>query len=206
MKYYKTINMEPPAPAEPQQPAEPEPKQVKTRKKREMTPELLDKLRLARERAAELRAQAKETKSKLPADIPEKERSKVAQYLATRKAIKAKIKEEVLEEMETVHPVDSKGYSLPIPKEQGPPVPKTEPVLTNQNTQRVKKVKEPEPESDSGEDEYTMIKVPKKKLVKWTKKAEKPPPEPEKPKNTRPQYSSYTTQHLVGLAMNGYVF
>lgn len=203
---------EPPAPAETT--SHVPTAQVKTRKKREMTPELLDKLRLARERAAELRAQAKETKSKLPADLPEKERSKVAQYLATRKAIKAKIKEEVLTELEapargawsealkTEHPVDSKGYSLPMPKEEGPPVPqKTEPIPVPVP----KKVKEPLPESDD-EDEYTTIKVPKKKIIKWTKYAERPVPEPEKPKNNRPQFNPYTTQHLIGLAMNGYNF
>ena len=33
---------------------------IKERKKRQMTPELLDKLRMARERCAELRASAKE--------------------------------------------------------------------------------------------------------------------------------------------------
>jgi hypothetical protein len=198
----------------------PETKTLKTRKKREMTPELLEKLKLARERAAELRQQAKETKSKLPAELPEKERSKVAQYLATRKAIKAKIKEEIVEEIEktpstkslpstsfgretnTEHEVDSKGYMLPTPKESPPPVPKSDPVPI---PQRVKKIKEAEIESDE-EEEYTTIKVPKKKLIKWKQYAERPPPEPEKSKRNVPQYNPYTTQHLINLAMNGYKF
>jgi DNA repair ATPase RecN len=73
---------------------------LKIRKKREMTPELLDKLKHARERAAELRNSVKETKSKLPDTIPEKEKTKVAQYLTTRKAIKEKIKQEIINEIE----------------------------------------------------------------------------------------------------------
>lgn len=194
--------MNPPQPVEAQdEPETHEPKQVKTRKKREMTPELLDKLKLARERAAELRQQAKETKSKLPADIPEKEKTKVAQYLATRKAIKATIKKEVLEEIEqgknTEHPVE-KGVMLPVPKEAPPPMPeKTEPIPIPP------RVIPEEPESDP-EEEFTTIKIPKKKLVKWTKYAERPVPVPDKPK--RPQFNPYTTQHLIGLAMNGYSF
>jgi len=196
----------------PDAPELPESKTVKTRKKREMTPELLEKLKLARERAAELRAMAKDTKSKLPDNIPEKEKTKVAQYLATRKAIKAKIKEEIVEEIEktpstkvlnTEHEVDSKGFMLPKKStDPPPPVPqKTEPIPIPVP----KKVKEPVIESDE-EEEYTTIKVPKKKLIKWKQYAERPPPEPEKPKRNVPQYNPYTTQHLINLAMNGYKF
>jgi len=199
----------------PEAPENVDPKPVKPRKRREMTPELLEKLKLARERAAELRAVAKETKSKLPDNIPEKEKTKVAQYLATRKAIKAKIKEEIVEEIEnkttstkslptTEHEVDSKGFMLPK-KSDDPPPPlpeKSDPIPI---PQRSKKVKEPDPESDD-EDEYTTIKVPKKKLIKWRNYAERPPAEPEKPKRNIPQYNPYTTQHLISLAMNGYKF
>jgi hypothetical protein len=180
---------------------------VKTRKKREMTPELLEKLKLARERAAELRNAAKETKSKLPDNIPEKEKSKVAQYLTTRKAIKEKIKQDLIEEIEqaplkskphTEHQVDEEGYMLPSKSTDEPPVlPKPAAPL------KPIKVKAPEPDTDS-DDEYTTIKVPKKKIIKWRNYAEKPPPEPEKPK--KPAYNPYTTQHLIGLAMNGYKF
>lgn len=189
---------------------------VKTRKKREMTPELLEKLKLARERAAELRGLAKEAKSKLPDNIPEKEKTKVAQYLATRKAIKEKIKQELVEEIEhsavhsavpatapphTEHEKDAKGYMLPMKsKEPPPPVPeRSEPIPVP------RRVKQPEPDSDS-EDEYTTIKVPKKKIIKWKQYAERPPPEPEKPNKYKPQFNPYTTQHLIGLAMNGYKF
>jgi len=200
----------------PDTPELPEAKTLKTRKKREMTPELLEKLKLARERAAELRAMAKDTKSKLPDNIPEKEKTKVAQYLATRKAIKAKIKEEIVEEIEktpstkilntepsTEHEVDSKGFMLPKGStEPPPPVPKKSEAIP---IPVPKKVKEPVVESDE-EEEYTTIKVPKKKLIKWKNYAERPPPEPEKPKRHVPQYNPYTTQHLINLAMNGYKF
>jgi len=197
-------------------PEEPLPAPVssaKPKKKREMTPELLEKLKLARERATELRIAARETKSKLPDSLPEKEKTKVAQYLTTRKAIKEKIKQEIVEEIErapltkakpkpsTEHETDEKGFMLPKSStEPPPPLPKiTQPIDIPK-----KKVKEPEPDTDS-DDEYTTIKVPKKKIIKWKNYAEKPvPPEPEKPK--RPQYNPYTTQHLIGLAMNGYKF
>jgi hypothetical protein len=195
--------------AEPEVPeVEPCKTPAKTRKKREMTPELLEKLKLARERASELRMAAKDTKSKLPDTIPEKERSKVAQYLTTRKAIKEKIKQEIVEEIEktpltkskpsTDHEVDDKGYSLPTKStEPPPPLPKSEIIP------KPKKVKEPEPETDS-DDEYTTIKVPKKKIIKWKNQTEKvvpaPTPQPEK------QKINYHTQHLIGLANLGYKF
>jgi len=189
-------------------------KTVKTRKKREMTPELLEKLKLARERAAELRALARDAKSKLPDNLPEKEKTKVAQYLATRKAIKDQIKQELVQEIEqaptpvakaepphTEHEVDEKGFMLPMKStEPPPPVPRSEPIPIP----KPKKAKEPEPDSDS-EDEYTTIKVPKKKIIKWKQYAEREP-EPEKPKKYAPQFNPYTTQHLVKLAMNGYRF
>lgn len=214
------------------EPEIPESKTVKQRKKREMTPELLEKLRLARERASELRAMAKETKAKLPDNLPEKEKSKVAQYLATRKAIKEKIKQEIVEEIEktpatksapvkedtlqpepvteaivqneqTEHPVDEKGFKLPLKStEPSPPLPKkSEPITVVKKTK--KPVPEPESESESSDDEYTTIKVPKKKIIKWKKYAERPL-EPEKPK--KPLFNPYTTQHLINLKMGGYKF
>jgi hypothetical protein len=102
---------------------------------------------------------------------------------------------------------------LPVPKEAPPPIPKkSEPIPIPQRPENTgnesvvpKKVKEPLPESDD-DDEYTTIKVPKKKLIKWKNYAERPAPEPEKPKNNRPLYNPYTTQHLINLAMNGYKF
>jgi len=170
----------------------------KAKRVRSMTPELLEKLKLARERAAELRAIAKEAKSKLPDTIPEKERTKVAQYLATRKAIKDQIKHEIVEEIESsVHEIDAKGFKLPL-KSTDPPPPL--PVLPAEIV-KVKSEKVKEPESDS-DDEYTIIKVPKKKLVKWNKKNEAPPapaPLPEKPKYN-------FNQHLINLKMTGYNF
>jgi hypothetical protein len=168
----------------------------KPRKKREMTPELLEKLKLARERAAELRNMAKETKSKLPSNIPEKEKTKVAQYLATRKAIKEQIKQDLIEEIEKTEEPEPE-YQLPQKStEPPPPIPKP--------SKKVVKNVQPEPESDS-DDEYTTIKVPKKKIIKWKKREEQlKPAEPEKPK--RPQFNPYGTQHLIGLAMNGYSF
>jgi hypothetical protein len=194
----------------------------KQRKKREMTPELLEKLKMARERAAELRNMAKDAKAKLPPNIPEKEKSKVAQYLATRKAIKEKIKQEIVEEIEkgtesvnipvgkteviteehTDHPIDEKGYMLPMPKEEGPPLPKETP------KPKPKVKPPPEPESSSDE-EYTTIKIPKKKIVKWEKRLREPekapqPVIPEKPKDQF--YGSFGTQHLVNLARTGYSF
>lgn len=190
----------------------PTPMSSKPRKKREMTPELLEKLKLARERATELRNAARETKSKLPDNIPEKEKTKVAQYLTTRKAIKEKIKQEIVEELEqaplktvkpkpsTEHAVDEEGFMLPKPStDPAPPMP-TPPV----DIPKKKKVKEPEPESDS-DDEYTTIKIPKKKIIKWKDYAEKKPePEP-KPVLKKP-VTNYQTQHLINLAMGGYNF
>jgi hypothetical protein len=184
---------------------------TKPRKKREMTPELLEKLRLARERATELRNAARDTKSKLPDTIPEKEKTKVAQYLTTRKAIKEKIKQEIVEELEqtpikksvpsTEHELDSKGYMLPKGSTEPPPPLPTQPVdIPKKKT--VKSVPEPETDSD---DEYTTIKVPKKKIIKWKDYSEKknvapePAPVVKKPVN-------YQTQHLVNLAMSGYRF
>jgi hypothetical protein len=181
---------------------------AKPRKKREMTPELLEKLALARQRATELRNAARETKSKLPDNIPEKEKTKVAAYLTTRKAIKEKIKQEIVEELEqapikkavpsTEHEVDSKGFMLPKGSTEPPPPLPTAPVDIP------KKKKVPEPESDS-DDEYTTIKVPKKKIIKWKNYAEKkpePPPEPTPAKKP----INYQTQHLINLAMGGYKF
>jgi hypothetical protein len=170
---------------------------VKARKKREMTPELLEKLKLARERAAELRNMAKETKQKLPSHIPEKEKTKVAQYLATRKAIKEKIQQEIVEEIEkspSTKTVKEPEFQLATKStEPPPPLPKSV---------RVK----PPPESSSDEEEeYTTIKIPKKKIIKWNKKAQEPhlhpPPIPEQPKK---QFNF--NQHLIGLAMSGYKF
>jgi len=188
---------------------------AKPRKKREMTPELLEKLRLARERATELRNAAKDTKAKLPDNIPEKEKTKVAQYLTTRKAIKEKIKQEIVDEIEqtplaksvkpkkeemiTEHELDSKGFMLPKSSTEEPPPLPSAPI----DIPKPKKVKEPEPETDS-DDEYTTIKVPKKKIIKWKNYAEKPPPEPEKPKKL--YFNPYTTQHLINLASSGYKF
>jgi hypothetical protein len=208
------MNTEPEPPATPVQSAKP-------RKKREMTPELLDKLKLARERAAELRASAKETKSKLPDNIPEKEKTKVAQYLTTRKAIREKIKQEIVEEIEkapivkpsTEHEVDCDGYMLPMKSTDAPPpLPKKSQEKaeksqekTEKPQEKAEKLEKQEAESDS-EDEYTTIKVPKKKIIKWKKYAERPPAEPEKPKRVVPQYNPYTTSHLVNLAMSGYKF
>ena len=187
------------------------PVSIKTRKKREMTPELLDKLKHARERASELRASAKEAKSKLPDNIPEKEKTKVAQYLTTRKAIKEKIKQEVLNEIEEIPLKDSKGFTLPTPKEEAPPLPKPSIVeikapVVEAPAPPPKKKKEPEPETDS-DDEYTTIKIPKKKIMKWKKRNEQPLPEPEPEKpQVRKTFNTYTTQHLINLAKGGYNF
>ena len=187
----------------------------KQRKKREMTPELLEKLKLARERAAEIRNMTKEAKAKLPSNIPEKEKTKVAQYLATRRAIKEKIKQEIVEEIEktpltkpepenTDHPLDEEGYMLPMEKEKGPPIPK------NPNVVPKPKVKQPEPESEpdiESDDEYTTIKIPKKKLIKWNEKSKQPPaPSPQPVVPEKPKFSPFGTQHLINLARSGYSF
>jgi hypothetical protein len=185
---------------------------AKPRKKREMTPELLEKLKLARERATELRNAARETKSKLPDNIPEKEKTKVAAYLTTRKAIKEKIKQEIVEELEqtpikksvpsTEHEVDSKGYMLPKGSTEPPPPLPTAPVeIPKKKTVKSVSV---EPESDS-DDEYTTIKVPKKKIIKWKDFAEKKP-EPAPTPVVKKPVTNYHTQHLINLAMGGYKF
>lgn len=132
----------PDVPVEPAVACVPECK-LKPKKKRTMTPELLQKLKLARDRAAELRAIALETKNKIP--LPEKERSKVAKYLTERKNIKAQIKQELLDEIEK------------------------EPSVVEPQELKLKKVKIVEPDTDS-DDEYTTIKVSKKKLIKWNSK------------------------------------
>jgi len=183
----------------------------KPRKKREMTLELLEKLKLARERAAELRNATKDTKSKLPSNIPEKEKTKVAQYLATRKAIKDKIKQDLIEEIEetksvpvevTDHDLDAKGFKLPLKStEPPPPIPKTVAAPIDIPKKKIKEI------VSDDEDEYTTIKIPKKKLVKWNKYADQPPPpevkQPEPPKRT---FTPYSTQHLINLKLNGYTF
>lgn len=170
---------------------------VKPKRTRVMTPELLEKLKLARERAKELRDQAKKEKDALGTSaLTEPEKSKVAKYLATRKMIKKDIQKEIEQELETeifepepepITPQEKNFASVP------PPV----------KSVSVKPVKSASVDSDS-EDEYTTIKVLKSKLVKYSKikKAEKiePPIVPAKWVNP------YSTGHLYNLANTGYKF
>ena len=173
------------------------------KKGRTMTPELLEKLKLARERAKELRDQAKKEKDALGTSaLPEPEKSKVAKYLATRKLIKKTIQKEIEQELETeiFEPEpEPEPPTAPLPQEKNfgsvpPPV------------KPVKPVKSASVDSDS-DDEYTTIKVLKSKLVKYSKsasgkKAEKiePPIAPAKWVNP------YSTGHLYNLANTGYKF
>ena len=180
---------------------------IKERKKRQMTPELLDKLRMARERCAELRASAKELKVKMPNTIPEVEKTKVAKYLATRKAIHDKIKEEVeleIKDEKNVIVKNNQEFALPE-KNNDPPPP-----LPKPKDEFITKNKAPTNDVDS-DDEYTTIKVPKKKIIKWKENENKKEliekeKEKEIVKPSKPIYSPYGTNHLLNLAMSGYKF
>jgi hypothetical protein len=189
------------------------------KKGRTMTVELLEKLKLARERAKELRDQAKKEKENLGTSaLTEPEKSKVAKYLATRKLIKKTIQKEIEQELETeiFEPEpELEPAPAPIPQEKNfgsvpPPVkPKA-------------KVKVQVPDSDSDSDDdgnpYTTIKVLKSKLVKYSKlsgkKVEKfTVPEPSvaldpkgKPQPPAKWVNPYSTGHLYNLAASGYRF
>jgi hypothetical protein len=147
---------------------------VKPKKKRTMTPELLEKLALARDRAKELRDSAKAIKASLPVStsIPDDvEKTKVAKYLATKKYLK----EQIIQDIHT---------------EQSEPVEKI--------VKKKEKIKSPET-SDS-EDEMMVIRIPKKKMLKYQKKLEqvKPAVPP------RPTFDQ--TQHLMNMYRGGYTF
>jgi len=174
---------------------------VKPKRVRQMTPELLEKLKLARERAKELRDQAKKEKENIA--LPEPEKSKVAKYLATRKLIKKTIQKEIEQELETeiFEPDPEPEPILPQEKNFGSVPP---PVKVS-----VKPVKKVEPDSDS-DDEYTTIKVLKSKLVKYSKSASgkkaetfEPPQPPQPPAKW---VNPYSTGHLYNLANTGYKF
>jgi hypothetical protein len=170
------------------------------KKGRTMTPELLEKLKLARERAKELRDQAKKEKETLGTSaLTEPEKSKVAKYLATRKLIKKTIQKEVEQELETeIFEPEPEPPTAPLPQEKNfasvpPPV-----------KPKMKPVKSASVDSDS-DDEYTTIKVLKSKLVKYSKvkKAEKIEPQPIAPAKW---VNPYSTGHLYNLANMGYKF
>jgi hypothetical protein len=176
----------------------PVPETLPTPKKkgRTMTPELLEKLSLARERAKELREQAKKVKETLnDTDIPEPEKTKTAKYLATRNAIKEKIKKEIENEI-----ADQWEPEQSVP----PPPPKLP------RPSKLKNTTLGPVESDESDDEYTVIRVPKKKIIKWNKREKSidqiKPPEPEKTVYGANWANPYNTQHLVNLARSGYRF
>ena len=170
---------------DPTEPTEklPEPPKEKPKRTRQMTPELLEKLKLARERAKELRDIARKEKENLKDDdLPEPEKTKVAKYLATRKIIKERMEKDIKDEI------------------------KNEIVVEQEKPKKVQK--KPVVESDESDDEYTVIKVPKRKIVKWEKKKNLnlPPPQPEKSVYGSEWVNPYGTQHLINLSRAGYRF
>jgi len=110
---------------------------VPKKKSRTMTPELLEKLKLARERAKELREQAKIEKDALGTSaLPEPEKTKVAKYLATRKMIKNTIQKEIEEELET-----EINFEPPVPQEKN--FGSVPPPVKDQRTKKLKMIQIP---------------------------------------------------------------
>ena len=161
---------------------------LKKKKTRTMTPELLEKLKMARERATELRLEAKKIKGELPppTSIPDDvEKTKVAKYLATRKYIKEQIKKDIINEPEII----------------------SEPSGINKNSKKVKNTNPDESSSDSESEDF-VIRVPKKKLIKYQKKVTE---KNEKGRQEQVYGSGYDinrfgTNHLIGLCRGGYQF
>jgi hypothetical protein len=195
---------------------------VKPKRVRQMTPELLEKLKLARERAKELRDMARGEKEKLV--LPEPEKSKVAKYLATRKMIKNTLQKEIEEELETeIFEPKSEVIPPPVPEEKNfasvpPPVKdqRSQATELKVKAEKVEKVEKAEKKivvvDSESDDEYTTIKIRKSKLVKYAKgvkevKVEKvEPPAPVAPVAPAKWINPYSTGHLYNLAAGGYRF
>ena len=168
---------------------------TKPKKGRTMTPELLEKLAQARERAKEMREQTKAQLEKVKNDpvIAPEEKTKVAKYLAKKKIEKEKIQAEIKEELQ--------------PKE-----PEPEP-----EKKKKKKIIVVSSDSESSDEEEYTIKIPKrtiraKKVVKEQLKEKEhestilqftPEPVivalPEPPRFNK-------ASHLINLCRGGYQF
>lgn len=169
---------------------------TKPKKGRTMSPELLEKLAQARERAKEMREQTKAQLEKVKNDpvIAPEEKTKVAKYLAKKKIEKEKIQAEIKEELQPK--VDACAFE-----------PEPEP-----EKKKKKKIIVISSDSESSDEEEYTIKIPKrtiraKKVIKETSepvKIEKAPeplivalPEP-------PRFNK--ASHLINLCRGGYQF